>query len=193
MLADSCFDRFALQVFTEMHSMPNGEQALVQDQEGEDSVEESGEWESPGEEDEESEESGEEEEVYSPPRSERRSKQQHDPSGGRVKSVAPSATTQKRTRTSTPEPTEKVAKQPKVAPSKTWKTLPRIKMDVPVASGWVSCLCFRKSTEDFLDLTDQFLCPSSPTSAATDMDIDKAPGDEEATSRAGKFVRPSSV
>ena len=27
--------------------MPNGEQALVQDQEGEDSAEESGEWESP--------------------------------------------------------------------------------------------------------------------------------------------------
>ena len=115
--------------------MPNGEQALAQDQEGEDSVEESGEWESPGEEDEESEESNEEEEVDSPPRSERRSKQQHDPSGGRVKSAAPSATTQKCTRTSTPEPTEKVAKKPKVAPSETRKTLPRIRMDVPVALG----------------------------------------------------------
>ena len=42
LLADSCFGRFALQVFTEMHSMPNGEQALAQDQEGEDSAEESG-------------------------------------------------------------------------------------------------------------------------------------------------------
>ena len=115
--------------------MPNGEHALVQDQEGEDSAEESGEWESPGEEDEESEESDEEEEVDSPPRSERRSKQQHDPSGGCVKSAAPSATTQKRARTSTPEPMEKVARQPKVAPSKTRKTLSRIKMDVPVASG----------------------------------------------------------
>ena len=135
--------------------MPNGEQALAQDQEGEDSAEESGEWESPGEEEEEdNEESDEEEEVDSPPRSERRSKQQHDPSGGRVKSVASSATTQKRTRTSTPEPTEKVAKQPKVAPSKTRKTLPRIKMDVPVASGWVSCLRFCKSTEGFPDPTD---------------------------------------
>ena len=74
--------------------MPNGEQALDQDQEGEDSTEESGKWESLGEEEEEdNEESDEEEEVDSPPCSERRSKQQHDPSGGRVKSVAPSATT----------------------------------------------------------------------------------------------------
>ena len=119
-----------------MHSMPNGEQALVQDQEGDDSAEESGEWESPGEEEEEeSEESDEEEEVDSPPRSERRSKQQQDPAGGRGKNIGPSANTQKRTRTSTPEPTEKVAKQPKVAPPKSRRTLPRIKMDVSVASG----------------------------------------------------------
>ena len=40
-----------------MYSMPNGEQALEQDHEGENSVEESGDWESPGDEDEE--ESGE--------------------------------------------------------------------------------------------------------------------------------------
>ena len=33
------------------------------------------------------------------------------------------------------------------------------------------------------------MCLSSPTSAATDMDIDKAPGDEEATSRVGKSDR----
>ena len=52
--------------------MPNGEQALAQDQEGGDSAEESGEWESPGEEEEEeSEESDEEEEVDLPPCSER--------------------------------------------------------------------------------------------------------------------------
>ena len=39
--------------------MPNGEQALEQDQEGEDSAEESGEWESPVDDDEdESDESG---------------------------------------------------------------------------------------------------------------------------------------
>ena len=99
--------------------MPNGEQALAQDQEGEDSAEESGEWESPGEEEEEeSEESDEDEEVDSPPRSEHRSKKQHDPVGGRGKNMAPGPHTQKRTRTSTPEPTEKVAKQPRVAPPK---------------------------------------------------------------------------
>ena len=116
--------------------MPNGEQALEQDQEGEDSAEESGEWESlDEEEEEESEESDDEEEVNSLPCSEHRSKQQHDPSGGRGKNMAPSAHTQKRTRTSTPEPTEKVAKKPNVAPPKARKTLPRIKMDVPVASG----------------------------------------------------------
>ena len=138
-----------------MYSMPNGEEALEQDQEGEASVEESGEWESSHEEEEEeSEESDEEEEVDSPPRSERRSKQQHDPAGGRGKGVGPSANTQKRTRTSTSEPTEKVAKQPKVAPSKARKTLPRIKMDIPIASMWVSCLCLCKSTEGFPDLTD---------------------------------------
>ena len=37
-LADSCFGQLALQVFTEMYSMPNGEQDLAQDQEGEDSA-----------------------------------------------------------------------------------------------------------------------------------------------------------
>ena len=72
MLADSCFVQLALQVFTEMYLMPNGEQALTQDQEGEDNTEESGEWESSEEEEEEeSEESDEEEEVDSPPLSER--------------------------------------------------------------------------------------------------------------------------
>ena len=116
--------------------MPNGEQVLEQDQEGEARTEESGEWESSDDdEEEESEESDDEEAVDSPPRSEHRSKQHHDLAGGRGKNVAPSTHTQKRTRTSTPEPTEKVAKQPKVVPAKTWKTLPRIKMDVPVASG----------------------------------------------------------
>ncbi|XBI00186.1 hypothetical protein VPH35_129314 [Triticum aestivum] len=145
-------------VFTEMHSMPNGEQDLEQAQEGEDSAEDSDKWDSQEDDDEEeeSEESVEEEEVDSPPRSERRSKQQHDPAGSRRKGVGPSANSQKRTQTLTPEPTEKVAKQPKVARSKARKKLPRIKMDVPVALG--------------------------PTSAATDMDVNKAPGDEEATS-----------
>ena len=52
---------------------------------------------------------------------------------------------------------------------------------------------FRRSTEDFLVLTDQFMCLSSTTSVATDMDIDKAPGDEEATLRVGKSDQPSLV
>ena len=115
--------------------MPNGEHALEQDQEGEDSAEESGEWDSQGEEkEEESEELDEEEEVDSPPCSELRSKQQQDLAGGRGKSVGTTINTQKHTRTSTPEPTEKVAKQPKVVPPKARKALPRIKMEVPVAS-----------------------------------------------------------
>ena len=114
--------------------MPNGEQALEQGQEEEASADESSEWESSdGVDEEESEESDNEEEVDSPPRSERRSKQHHDPAGGCGKSMAPSTHAQRRTRMSTPEPTEKTAKQPKVAPPKTRKTLPRIKMDVPVA------------------------------------------------------------
>ena len=116
--------------------MPNGEQALEQDHEGEDSAEESGEWESPANDDEdESDESGDEEVVDSLLRSERRSKQHHDPAGSRGKVVASSAPSQKRARSSTPELAEKVTKQPKINPSKARKTLPRIKMDVPVASG----------------------------------------------------------
>jgi hypothetical protein len=55
-----------------MYSMPNGEQALEQDHEGEDSAEESGDWESPDDDDEdESDESDDEEVVDSPPRTER--------------------------------------------------------------------------------------------------------------------------
>ena len=119
-----------------MYSMPNGEQALEQDQEGEDNTEESGDWKSPDDEDEEeSDESDNKEIVNSPPRTERRSKLLHDPAGGRGKTVAPSTQAQKRTRTSTLEMTEKVAKQPKVIPSKARNTLPKIKIDVPVASG----------------------------------------------------------
>ena len=119
-----------------MYLMPNSEQVLERGQEGEASAEESGEWESSDEDEEdESEESDDEEEVDSPPHSEHRSKQHHDPVGWHGKNVAPSTHTQKCTRTSTPESTEKVAKQPKVAPPKTRKTMPGIKMDVPVASG----------------------------------------------------------
>ena len=116
--------------------MPNGEQALERDQEGEDNMEESGDWQSPeDDEEEESDESDDDEIIDSPPRTEHRSKLLHDPAGGHSKTVAPSTQAQKRTRTSTPEPMEKVAKQPNVVPSKAQKTLPKIKMDVPVASG----------------------------------------------------------
>ena len=53
--------------------MPNGEQALEQDQEGEDSAKESSDWQSPDDEDEEeSDESDDEEMVESPPRSEQK-------------------------------------------------------------------------------------------------------------------------
>ena len=116
--------------------MPNGEQALEQDHEGEDSAEECSDWQSPEDyEEEESDESDDDEVVDSPPRSEHRSKQLQDPAGRCGKTVAPSTQTQKRTRTSTPEPTEKVAKQPKVALSKARKTLSCIKMDVPLPQG----------------------------------------------------------
>ena len=116
--------------------MPNGEQALEQDHEGEDSAEESGEWESADDDDEdESDESDNEEVVDSPPLSERRSKQHHDPAGRRGKAVTSSVQAQKRARSSTPELAEKVTKQPKINPSKARKTLSKIKMDVPVASG----------------------------------------------------------
>ena len=68
------------------------------------------------EDEEERDESDDEEEVDSPHRTKHRSKQLHDPAGERGKTVAPSTQAHKRTRTSTLELTEKVAKQPKVAP-----------------------------------------------------------------------------
>nr|XP_040251687.1 nucleolin-like [Aegilops tauschii subsp. strangulata] len=151
-------------IYTETYSMPNGEQAPAQDQEGEDSAEESAEWESPDDDDDdddESEESDEEEEVDSPPRTERRSKQHHDPAGGRGKAVALSTQVHKRARSSTPELTEKTTKHLKTNPIKARKTLPKIKMDVPVASG--------------------------PASAVTDMDVNTTRDeetDDAASSRA---------
>ena len=117
--------------------MPNGEKAQEQAQEEVESADESADWQSPDDDDEEESDGSddEDEEVDSPPRTEHRSKELQDPAGGRGKTMAPSTQAQKRTRTSTPEPTEKVAKQPKVAPPKAQKTLPRINMDVPIASG----------------------------------------------------------
>nr|XP_040243866.1 uncharacterized protein LOC120963320 [Aegilops tauschii subsp. strangulata] len=122
---------FASQISTEMYSMPNGEHV----HEGEESGGDSGEWNSDGGGDEENEDSRSGEEVDSPPRSERRSKKKQDLASVRGKVVTQSAHTSKRPRTSSPIPTEKAPKQLKVAPSKPRKALPKIKVDVPVASG----------------------------------------------------------
>ena len=76
--------------------MPNGEQV----QEGAESTDESADWQSPDDDDEEeSDESDDEEEVDSPPCTERRSKQSHDPAGGHNKDAPPSTQVHKRTRT----------------------------------------------------------------------------------------------
>ena len=111
--------------------MPNGEQE--QDPEGEASGDESSEWHSDGGEDDESDDSSNGEEVDSPPRTERRSKPSHDPASIRGKATAPIGQTSKRPWTSSPAPTEKAPKQSKVAASKSRKTLPKIKIDIPVA------------------------------------------------------------
>ena len=112
--------------------MPNGEQE--QYQEGEESGGESMDWQSNGGEEEESEDSSSGEEVESPPSNESRSKH-HDPTSIRGKVAKPTGQTSKRIQTSSPVPTEKASKQPKVAASKSRKTLPKIKIDVHVASA----------------------------------------------------------
>jgi len=114
-----------------MYSMPNGEQ-VPEEVESEDG---SADWESDGESNEESKDSSSSEEVNSPPRSERPSKQKHDLAGDRGKAVVSSAQTPKRTRTNSPDPAEKTAKQPKTAPTKPRKALPKIKVAVSVASA----------------------------------------------------------
>ena len=113
--------------------MPNGEQE--QDPEGEASGGKSMDWQSDGGEEEEREDSSSGEEVESPPRNERRSKHKHNPASIHGKVALPTEQTSKRTRTSSPVPTEKAPKQPKVAASMSRKTLPKIKIDVPVASA----------------------------------------------------------
>src|SRR4051812_40082041 len=122
---------FSLQIYTKMYSMPNGEQV----QEGEASEGESADYRSEDGSDANDDDSSCGEEVESPPHSERRSKQTHDPAGGCGKAGVSSAQVLKRTRTSTPEPMEKAPKQPKVAPTNTRKALPKIKVDVLVASA----------------------------------------------------------
>ena len=112
--------------------MPNEEQE--QYQEGEESGGESMDWQSDGgEEEEESEDSSSGEEVESPPCIKKRSKHKHNPASICGEVAKPTGQTSKRTRTSSPVPTEKAPKQPKVVASKSRKTLPKIKIDVPVA------------------------------------------------------------
>ena len=116
-----------------MYSMPNGEQE--QDPEGEASGGDSVEWTSNGEGDEESDDSSEEqEEVESPPRRERRSKLDQERPSAREKAIAQTGQSSKRPRTSSPTSTEKASKHPKVAEPKPRKALPKIKIDIPVAS-----------------------------------------------------------
>jgi len=116
-----------------MYSVPNGEQE--QDLEGEASGGDSGEWHFDGEEDEESDDSSDEEEVESPPRRERRSKLDQERPSAREKAIDQAGQSSKRPRTSSPTPTEKASKDPKVAESKPRKALPKIKIDIPVASA----------------------------------------------------------
>ena len=116
-----------------MYSMPNGEQG--QDLEGEASGGNNGEWTSDGEEDGESEDSSDEEEVESPPRRERRSKLAQERPSVREKATAQAGQSSKRPRISSPTPTEKAPKHPKVVEPKIRKALPKIKIDIPVASA----------------------------------------------------------
>lgn len=118
-------------MYTEMYSMPNRDLT----QEGEASADESTQWQSGDSDDDESDDSSSSEEVESPPRFERRSKQTHDPIGGRGKEIVSSMHASKRTRATTPVPAEKAPKHPKVEPAKPWKALPKIKVDVPIASA----------------------------------------------------------
>ena len=113
--------------------MPNGEQG--QDLEGEASGGDSGEWTSDGEEDEESDDLSDEEEVELPRRRERRSKLDQERPSAREKAIAQAGQSSKRPRTSSPTPTEKASKHPKVAEPKLRKALPKIKIDIPVASA----------------------------------------------------------
>ena len=116
-----------------MYSMPNGEQG--QDLEGEASGDDSGEWTSDSEEDGESDDSSDGEEVESPPRRERRSKLDQERPSTREKAIAQAGQPSKRPRTFSPTLTEKVSKHPIVAEPKLRKALPKIKIDIPVASA----------------------------------------------------------
>ena len=116
-----------------MYSMPNGEQE--QALEGEASGGESGEGASDGEGDRGSDNSSAGEEVESPPCRERRSKLDQERPSVRDKATAPAGQSLKRPRISSPTLTGKAPKHPKVAEPKTRKALPKIKIDIPVASA----------------------------------------------------------
>ena len=124
--------------------VPNGGQGpdMVGSDEGSDSSSNDGDGES-------GDDSGSEEvEEVSPPRTEGRFKQQHDPALDRGRAGGSTARGSKRSRASTPEPTEKVVKQPKAMPeptekvvkqpkvttNKPRKALPRIIAAVPIVS-----------------------------------------------------------
>ena len=77
----------------------------------------------------------EEVEEVSPPRTEGRTKTKNDPTPDRDQAGGLSAKGSKRSRTTTPEPAERVAKQPKVPVSKPRKALPRIIAAVPIVSA----------------------------------------------------------
>ena len=116
-----------------MYSMPNGEQG--QDLEGEASGGDSGEWTSDSEGGGGSDDSSDGEEVESPPHRERRSKLDQERLSARDKATAQAGQSSKRPRISSPTPTEKAPKHPKVSELRTRKALPKIKIDIPVASA----------------------------------------------------------
>ena len=74
-------------------------------------------------------------EVVSPPRTEGRFKMRHDPALDQGQAGGSTPRRTKRSRTSTPEPTERITKQPKVPTSKPRKALPRIIAAVPIVSA----------------------------------------------------------
>ena len=119
--------------------MPNGAQTPTEEEEGS-GGESPEEWDSDGDDDDEVDDCGEEEEEEEeeevvPPRSEIRSKLVHDPAAECGKGVATVTQSLKRPRTTSPVPTEKAPKQSLVAPSKSAKVLPKIKMVIPTISG----------------------------------------------------------
>ena len=87
-------------------------------------------WQSDGgEEEEESKDSSSGEEVKSPPHTEKRSKHKHSLASVHGEVARSTRQTSKRTRTSSPVMTKKALKP------KPRKALPKIKIDVPVASA----------------------------------------------------------